>query len=149
MPFQSPRFDGQTVLVIEDNIDSREMLGQMLDALGLRAVLAEDAAGALDVLARESPHLILCDLRLPAIDGFELVHRLRADPRLAHMPILAVTALGSAEDYQRTWEAGFHGHVVKPVEFDGLAELLGRHLSRRLSSRGRPPRAAGVSSPPR
>ena len=139
MAFQVPRFSGRTVLVVEDDSDSRALMGQMLEALGARAVLAESATGALGALAEEVPDLILCDLRLAELDGFELIRRLRKDPRLSRKPVVAVTALGSAADYQRTWEAGFDGHFVKPFDFDAVAEILGRYLPDRPVSRRRPP----------
>jgi two-component system, cell cycle response regulator len=129
--FRVPRFAGRTVLVVEDELDSREMMSQMLEALGVHVVLAEDACRALEAVTREVPDLILCDLRMATLDGFGLIRRLREDPRLSGKPIVAVTALGSASDYQRTWEAGFDGHFVKPVDFDAVAELLGRYLADR------------------
>jgi CheY-like chemotaxis protein len=143
MSFRVPRFAHCTVLVVEDDPDGRAMMGQMLEALGARVVLAEDASGALGALADEAPDLILCDLRLAELDGFELIRRLREDPRLSGKPIVAVTALGSASDYQQTWDAGFDGHFVKPVDFDTVAEILGRYLpDRPVPRRPGPPPAS-------
>ena len=128
MSFQVSRFSGRTVLVVEDDPDSRAMMAQMLGALGARVVLAGSASAALGALARETPDLILCDLRLAELDDFGLIRRLREEPRLSGKPVVAVTARGSAADYQQTWEAGFDGHFVKPVDFDTVAEILGRYL---------------------
>jgi CheY-like chemotaxis protein len=128
MSFQVPRFAGRTVLVIEDDPDSRAMMRQMLEALGARVLLAESAAAALCALADETPDLVLCDLRLAELDDFGLVRQLREEPRLSAKPVVAVTARGSAADYQQTWEAGFDGHFVKPIDFETVAEILGRYL---------------------
>jgi CheY-like chemotaxis protein len=141
--FQVPRFAGRTVLVVEDDADSRAMMGQMLEALGARAVLVGTVTGALRALAEEAPDLILCDLRLAELDGFELIRRLRKGSRLSRKPVVAVTALDSAADYQRTWEAGFDGHFVKPFDFDAVAEILGRYLP----DRGVPRRRRGPPAP--
>jgi CheY-like chemotaxis protein len=126
--FRVSRFAGRIVLVVEDELDSRLMMGRMLEALGARPVLAEDAASALRALAEEAPDLILCDLRLAGLDGFALLRRLREDPKLSGKPVVAATALDSPSDYQRTWEAGFDGHSVKPLDFDAVADILARHL---------------------
>jgi CheY-like chemotaxis protein len=140
MSFQVSRFTGRTVLVVEDDQDSRTMLGQMLEALGARVVLTGGVSAALDALADGAPDLILCDLRLAELDGFGLIRRVREDPRLSGKPVVAVTARGSAADYQQTWEAGFDGHFVKPIDFDTAAEILGRYLPDRPASAD--PRAA-------
>ena len=129
MAFQVPRFTGRTVLVVEDDPDHRGMMAQMLEALGARVLLAASASGARDAGEGAAPDLILCDLRLDGTDGFGLLRRLREDPRLSGKPVVAVTALGEDADYQRTWEAGFDGHFVKPVDFDTVAEILGRYLT--------------------
>jgi CheY-like chemotaxis protein len=131
MSFRVSRFAGRTVLVVEGDPDSRAMMAQMLEALGARVVPAESASAAVCALAHETPDLILCDLRVAEFDDFGLIRRLRGEPRLSGKPVVAVTARGSAADYQQTWEAGFDGHFVKPVDFDTVAEILGRYLSDR------------------
>jgi CheY-like chemotaxis protein len=138
--FQVSRFAGRTVLVVEDEPDVRATMRQMLESLGARVVLAESAAVALRVLADETPDLVLCDLRLAELDAFGLIRRLREEPRLSEKPVVAVTARGSAADYQQTWEAGFDGHFVKPIDFDTVAEILGRYLPDRPAQSD--PRAA-------
>ena len=140
MSFQVPRFAGRTILVVEDDPDSRVMMRQMLEALGARVVLAESATAALRALTGETPDLVLCDLRLAELDDFGLIRRLREEPQLSKKPVVAVTARGSAADYQQTWEAGFDGHFVKPIDFDTAAEILGRYLPDRPATSD--PRAA-------
>lgn len=143
-PASDRLFDGSTVLVVEDQGDSRDMMRQMLEALGLRVFVAEDGRQALGLL-EEDPDLILCDLLMPRIDGFTLVARLRSDPRWRATPVVAVTGLGYDSDYQRTWEAGFDGHLVKPIDIEIVIETLRRHLpsGARRAPRGSEARASG------
>lgn len=124
-------FTGATVLVIEDHADSREMMRQMLEALGVRVVLAADGQQALSLLDDEDPDLIFCDLLMPWVDGFMFIERLRSHPHWKAKRIVAVTGLGYESDYQKTWEAGFDGHLLKPIEIETLIETLSRHLPRR------------------
>jgi CheY-like chemotaxis protein len=127
------------VLVVEDDPDSLEMLRQMLEALGLRVVLAADGEEALRLLPEPPPDLVLCDLMLPVVDGFRFVTRLRDDPGWRRTPVVAITGLGYDADYQRTWETGFDAHVVKPIDMDTLAHVLDRFLppGRRIAQRNR------------
>jgi two-component system CheB/CheR fusion protein len=143
----APRFAGFTVLVVEDHADSRAMLRQMLEALGARVLVAEDGQQALGLMAEDQADLILCDLLMPWMDGFTLIQRLRAVPRWRNARIIALTGLGYESDYQRTWEAGFDGHIVKPVDFETLSEALERYLPRPpRRAAGRPRRSSRPGS---
>jgi CheY-like chemotaxis protein len=117
-----------TVLVVEDQEDSREALGQIVASLGHRVVFASNGRRALERLKTTRPDVILCDLRMPFMDGFALVAALRRHPRFAGIKLVAVTALGGPEDLQRTHEAGFDGHLTKPIDYDRLVALLHRIL---------------------
>jgi len=118
------RIQGVVALVIEDHADSREMLRQMLEALGARAIVAEDGRDALRLLTAETPDVILCDLLMPELDGFGFIRELRTRPPWRAVPVLAVTALGSDTDYRRTWEAGFAGHLTKPIQASQLEAVI-------------------------
>ncbi len=138
LPASYPLFEGSTVLVVEDQGDSLDMMRQMLEALGIRVLAAEDGRQALTLLEEEAPDLILCDLLMPRVDGFTLVERLRSDPHRRATPAIAVSGLGYDSDYQRTWAAGFDGHLVKPIDIDTVIETLRRYLppgGRRASRR--------------
>lgn len=115
-----------TVLIIEDHADSREMLGQIVASFGANVVVAEDGREALRTVGWVKPSLILCDLRMPGLDGFAFVETLRHHPALRRTPVIAVTALGSNADVMRTFEAGFNGHLTKPIDFDTIALALER-----------------------
>jgi two-component system CheB/CheR fusion protein len=121
---------GLVLLVIEDEPDSREVLRQMIEALGARPLLAADGHQALDVLLRERPHAILCDLLMPGMDGLSFARHLHARPDWTGIPIIAVTALGGVADYIRTWSHGFQAHLTKPVTIDDLAVAVRRFTAR-------------------
>jgi two-component system CheB/CheR fusion protein len=115
---------GVTLLVVDDDVDGREALGKILAHLGARVLLAGSGVEALTVLGSAMPEAVLCDLWMPGMDGFAFLERLRQDPRLARLPVIAVTALGSPTDVSRTRQAGFAGHFVKPVDVEMLVARL-------------------------
>ncbi len=117
---------GVNVLVVEDDPDSRDMMQQVVESFGASVAVAADGRGALRIASWMRPDLILCDLRMPVIDGFGFIDRLRRDPNLSRTAVLAVTALGSEADIRRTWEAGFDGHLVKPIDYETIAAQLER-----------------------
>ena len=117
---------GVNVLIVEDDPDSRDMLQQVVESMGASVAVAGDGREALRVATWMRPDLILCDLRMPMVDGYGFIDRLRRDPNLSKTAVLAVTALGSDADIKRTWEAGFDGHLVKPVDYETIAAQLER-----------------------
>jgi CheY-like chemotaxis protein len=129
-PSDLPRLDGLHLLVVEDHADSRAILRQLLSALGATVDEAGDGREALALLAapRRRPHLILCDLRMPRMDGFALAERLREDVRWRRVPMIAVTALTAPGDRARALEAGFSAHIAKPINLDLLVSTIRRLL---------------------
>jgi two-component system cell cycle response regulator DivK len=123
------RLDGITVLVVDDDEDTRELLRQVLEFHGARVLLAEDGRGALDILGRTEPDLMLCDLMMPGLDGFGVMKRVREDPRLSRVVVVALTALTSRTDFLRTLKAGFYGHITKPFDHDRLVAGVERALA--------------------
>jgi two-component system sensor histidine kinase/response regulator len=119
-----PRLDGLVVLLVEDMADTSEATVAMLETLGAQVTVANDGLEALNKLARLDPDIILCDLRLPVMDGFEFVRRIRSDPGRAHLPVVAVSALAKAADYRQSREAGFDAHLSKPFDYAALASAL-------------------------
>jgi len=102
------------------------MLRQAVESFGASVTVAGDGRQALRVVSWVRPDLVLCDLRMPVVDGFGFIDHLRQDPKLSRTAVLAVTALGSDADVRRTWEAGFDGHLVKPVDYETIAAQLER-----------------------
>jgi CheY-like chemotaxis protein len=117
-----------TVLIVEDHADAREMMRQIVESFGANVAIAADGREALATAGWLQPDLVFCDLRMPVLDGFGFIDRVRHDPDLSRTAVLAVTALGSEADVRRTWEAGFDGHLTKPVDYETIAAQLERVL---------------------
>ena len=107
-----------TILVAEDHIDSADAMRALLEAFGYRVLLAGNGRQAIDTASRERPDLILMDIMMPELDGFEAMRRLRKDRALADIPIIAVTAMDGAQELAIA--AGANDCVRKPVDIRGL-----------------------------
>ena len=112
------------VLVVDDCPDTRMTLRLLLALWGHDVREAADGPAALEAAARFRPHVVLLDLVLPGLDGFEVARRLRKLPGLSDVLLVAVTAYGSEEDRRRGREAGFDHYLVKPVEVRDLRRVL-------------------------
>ncbi|HEY4957140.1 MAG TPA: response regulator, partial [Caldimonas sp.] len=102
----------------------------LLALAGHETHVARDGPEALARAAALRPEAILLDLGLPGLNGYEVCRRLRAEPWARATPIIAITGWGQADDRQRSKDAGFDGHLVKPVVFEELAALLAEHTLR-------------------
>ncbi|MEO7191315.1 MAG: PAS domain S-box protein [Vicinamibacterales bacterium] len=108
---------GRRILVVDDNEDSAEMLAAALRSKGHQARVANGAPAALQLAQEFAPHVAFLDIGLPVMDGYELAARLRELPGLGEIRLIALTGYGQASDRQMTSAAGFHHHLVKPVDF--------------------------------
>lgn len=117
------------VLAVDDNNDNLELLAQILDLFGCEYVGAIDGSTALSVAASRPPDLILLDICLPDIDGIELMSRIKQNPQLINIPIIAITALAKTEDRDRILQAGCVGYLSKPFDIDKLEAIIQRHLN--------------------
>lgn len=113
------------VVVVDDNPDAANTLASILRASGHEVHIATDGHGAIELAIRVRPDVMLLDIGLPGLDGFSVAKRLRAEPSLAHMRIIAVTGVGDEADRQRAMEAGIDQHLIKPVDPAFLESLLG------------------------
>ncbi len=111
------------ILLVEDNEMNRDMLSRRLARKGYEVVCAVDGGEGVAMAASEAPHLILMDMSLPVIDGWEATRRLKADDSLKHLPIIALTAHAMDGDEQKAKDAGCDDYDVKPVD---LPRLLGK-----------------------
>ena len=112
------------VLVVDDNRDNAETLAALLQLHGHDVQLAYDGAEAIDVAERYRPHVVLLDIGLPRVSGYDVCRHLREQPWARQTAIVAVTGWGTEKDRDRAREAGFTAHLVKPLEYPKLVELL-------------------------
>ena len=113
------------ILIVEDNEMNRDMLSRRLVLRGHEVVIAEDGGVALEMALREFPDLILMDMGLPVMDGWEATRRLKADARTASVPVIALTAHAMADDRMRALEAGCDDFDTKPIDLDRLLGKVG------------------------
>jgi signal transduction histidine kinase/ActR/RegA family two-component response regulator len=130
------RLDDRTVLVIEDDDDTRTVLAFMLQSEGAQVAAAGSGRDGVDTAERLRPQVVLCDVGLPDIDGLEVARRLRRNPELARTRLIALTGYGQAEDVRAAIEAGFDAHVTKPINLDQLMALLARRDEPLTGARG-------------
>ena len=116
------------LLVIDDNVDSAESLAMLLSLAGHETHVASNGPDGLAQADALRPDAVLLDLGMPGLSGFEVCRRLRREPWARAIPIIAITGWGQADDRQRSKEAGFDGHLVKPVVFGELTSLLDSSL---------------------
>ncbi len=102
------------ILVIEDTEDNREIMRDLLTGAGYEVMEAHDGAAGVAAAKAHVPDLILMDIQLPVLDGYEATRRIKAMPELAHIPIIAVTSYALSGDEAKTKAAGCNGYVAKP-----------------------------------
>ena len=115
---------GLKVLVVDDNVDAAESMAMLLSMEGYNTQTVHSAQAALDAASRFKPDVVLLDIGLPEMDGYEVARRLRKENVISRMRLVAITGYGQPADRERTEAAGFDRHLVKPVEPDDLHELL-------------------------
>ncbi len=130
------------ILVVDDAAAAAFVLGKLLEKMGQQVRIVHDAAGALDQVQRERPDVVISDIGMPGMDGYELAARLRQLPQMADVVLVALTGYGQESDRQRACEAGFDHHLVKPVSLEALRNLL-------ASLPATAPTAASQASPAR
>ncbi len=119
---------GAKILYIEDNPGNRTLVQRILLVEDYDVFEAEDGPTGIEIALREKPDLILMDMNLPDIDGYELTRRMRAIPELANTPIIAMTANVMQGDREKTLAAGCSGYIPKPIDVDELPNQVARFL---------------------
>ena len=137
-PTPAPR-SGTRILVVDDNVDTAGGLGRLLTRRGYSVEVANDGASALEKTRTFIPAVVLLDIGLPGMDGYEVARRMRTQPGAAGTVILALSGYGQEEDRARSRAAGFDQHLVKPIDFTVLETLLGEFLRNRPSPAPRTP----------
>ena len=116
------------VLVVEDNPVNLELVTALLEEAGCRILTAETAAAALQLVASERPDLILMDVQLPGMTGYEATRKLKANPTTATIPVVALTAQAMRGDEARARDAGCDAYLTKPLDARALREVMRRFL---------------------
>jgi CheY-like chemotaxis protein len=109
-----------TILIVEDNEMNRDMLSRRLERKGYQVLMAVDGEMGIEVARSGAPDLILMDMSLPVVDGWEATRRLKADAALRHIPVIALTAHAMANDRDKALEAGCDDYDTKPIELPRL-----------------------------
>ncbi len=118
---QKPR---KRIVLADDNRDSANSLAMLLKLMGHQVQVAFDGLEAIDAVEKYQPDVALLDIGMPGLCGFDVAIKLRQDPTLHGLRLIAITGWGSAEDRRRSRESGFDHHLVKPVDIDALEKLL-------------------------
>jgi CheY-like chemotaxis protein len=109
-----------TILIVEDNEMNRDMLSRRLERKGYQVLMAVDGEMGIELARSGAPDLILMDMSLPVVDGWEATRRLKADEALRHIPVIALTAHAMANDRDKALEAGCDDYDTKPIELPRL-----------------------------
>ena len=117
------------ILVVEDNEMNLDMLSRRLSRRGYDVVIATDGAKGVELAHSEQPDLILMDMSLPIMDGWQATRQLKADPDVKHIPIIALTAHAIAGDREKCLAAGCNEYESKPIKFPSLMEKIGLFLT--------------------
>jgi CheY-like chemotaxis protein len=119
------------ILIAEDNAVNRELLRELLEPCGFSVLEARNGQEALAMIEQSQPDLLLLDISMPILDGFAAVRKIRENPRLSALPVVAITAYAMQGDREKILDSGFSGYLSKPVDSRSLAQELERHLGKR------------------
>lgn len=122
------------ILLVEDNEFNRDMLSRRLERKGFDVIIAEDGKRAIQAARDDRPDLILMDMDLPVLDGWEATRLLKSDPATRTIPVVALTAYAMQSDYDRALASGCDDFATKPIEFSALVEKIQRALGARRPS---------------
>lgn len=122
--------NGKSILYVEDNLENRILILRILNAEGYSVLFAENATQALSAISEQNFDLILMDINLPDIDGYTLTAKLRENPKLLGVPIIALTANVMRGDREKSLEAGCDGYIQKPVDVDALPMQVEIYMKR-------------------
>jgi CheY-like chemotaxis protein len=119
------------ILVVDDNPTNLKLASDVLEMEGYSTIKAADAEEAQKILEQTTPDLILMDIALPGMDGLTLTRKLKADERLRHVPVVALTAFAMKGDDQKAIDAGCNGYITKPIDTRKLAQRVADFLKAR------------------
>jgi len=117
------------LLIAEDDPASRELLREILETQGYQVIEVEDGQTALRRIEEESPDLVLLDIQMPKLDGLAVVRRLRQNPRLTSLPVIAVTSYAMRRDREKALDAGCDTYLTKPIDVVAMRKAVEQLLS--------------------
>src|SRR6185503_16924567 len=112
------------ILIVDDNRDGAESLAMLLNFMGSDVRVALSGPAALEIMTSYKPNVVLLDIGMPGMDGYEVANQVRQHPQLKDVTLIALTGWSQEEDRRRCRKAGFDHHMIKPVDFDALQALL-------------------------
>jgi CheY-like chemotaxis protein len=112
------------ILIVDDNVDAADSLAMLLEITGNKTYMAHDGVEAVEAIEEHRPEVVLLDIGLPRLTGHEVCRQVRQQPWGKDIVMIALTGWGQEDDRRQSEEAGFNGHLVKPVDYDKLLELL-------------------------
>jgi CheY-like chemotaxis protein len=130
------------ILIIEDNAANLELMRYLLAAFGHDPIVATDGERGVRLALSERPDVILCDVQMPGVDGYEVLRRLRSQPALAKVPLIAVTALAMVGDREKALGAGFDGYIAKPIDPTAFVAQVEEFMAPHLRNHTTPPAQA-------
>ena len=122
-----------TILIADDSASVRRVLAEMLTPVGYTITFAADGAEALRMVQASPPHLILMDIRMPKMDGYEVCQRLKQDPATTGIPVLMVTGMDETDDIRQALQHGADGYIMKPFHMEQLRATIHEMLQRATS----------------
>jgi two-component system, cell cycle response regulator DivK len=125
---------GEVILIVDDVPVNLRLVGAVLRREGYAVATATDGEQALQMLRTLDPDLILSDIQMPVVDGFELMRRVKQDARLRHIPVVALTALGFKMGEEQALQAGFDGYLTKPIDTRTMGLRIRQYLDRRSTT---------------
>ncbi len=117
-----------SILLVEDNPESRYLFGFILRRTGAEVLEAGNGREALEAVRNTVPDLIIMDIQMPEMDGYETVGHMRQDPRLSSTPIVGLSAYAMTSDREKALQSGFNGYIEKPIEIPNFLQELSRYL---------------------
>ena len=131
------------ILVIEDNRANLDLMTYLLEAFGYTPLAATNGEQGLEMVRRQLPDLVICDIQMPDLDGYQVAQQLKNHPALRAIPLVAVTAYAMVGDRDKVLEVGFDGYIAKPINPETFVTEVEKFLHPKQRSDSRPPAACG------
>lgn len=114
----------KTVLIIEDNLEIRENTGEILELTGFKVLSSDNGRHGIDVAVDAKPDVILCDIMMPGVNGYQVIRELKANPMTASIPFIYISASCEKSEVKLAMDMGAYGYIRKPFDVDELVQLI-------------------------